>query len=148
MPITYGGFLNFSCHTTFHVLHYLFPVFLEDEVVSVVVEPQVSVDIVVAFVVAEPQASSVVAEPGVAFVVEPQVSVDIVVAFVAAEPQAPSFVAAEPGVAFVAAESQAPSVVAEPGVSFVVEPQVSVDIVVASVALVPFSVVVAEVDNS
>jgi hypothetical protein len=53
------------------------------------------------------------------------------------------FVVAElsPGIVFVVAE---PS----PGVVFVSEPQVSVDIAVAFVVLVPVSVVVVEVDSS
>ena len=58
--------------------------------------------------------------------------------------------AAEPEVVFVAAELSSEVVfwVAEPVVAFDSEPQVSVDIAVAFVVLVPISVVVVEVDSS
>ena len=83
------------------------------------------------------------------------------VAALAAEPEVVSVVAelsaevaalaAEPEVAFVAAEpsSEVAVLAAEPEVAFVIaEPQVSVDIAVAFVVLVPVSVAVVEVDSS
>ncbi|MCX5822196.1 MAG: hypothetical protein NTY86_01460 [Deltaproteobacteria bacterium] len=66
---------------------------------------------------------------------------------VAAQPEVVS-AAAQPEVVSVAAQPEVVSVAAEPEVVFVSEPQVSVDISVAFVFLVPVSVVAVEVDSS
>ncbi len=163
--------LQTFCHPTFYpvFLRPLFQVFLEAEIVSVVSEPSA----VAAAVVSEPSAvaAAVVSEPSAvaaAVVSEPSAVAaavasepSAVAAAVVSEPSAvaaavvsePSAVAAavasEPSAVAAAVASEPSAVVAvEPGVVFVSEPQVSVDIAVAFVVLVPVSVFAVEADSS
>ena len=91
-----------------------------------------------------------VVEPEVFALVSVAAELSPEVVSVAAEPEAVFVSELSPEAVSVAAElsPEAVSVAAEPEAVFVSEPQVSVDIAVAFVVLVPVSVVVVEVDSS